>query len=221
MHYRSSITDRFDDRSTILDFWPRKTFYQAVHDTTIRSHNSTPVDIAPIVRHLHQLGPNHSMPLPDLTAKLCWLLGVCGFMRPSDIERVDLDKSSLHLQDKVALTVVAPKEKRLGQRIHKDVTIRQHSDPLLCPIAALQSYLDRYAHRPCQFPHPGLPHVHINCLVRDIRDYHRPVYAQRISNHIKTIMSLLPNHPPRGRLRAPALGSTRALLAGASTDARG
>jgi hypothetical protein len=219
LNYRSSIADMFDDRSTILEFWPLRTFFQAVQDTTIRSHNSTPVDIAPIIRHLHQLGPNHSMSLPDLTAKLCWLLGVCGFMRPSDIERVDLDKSSLHLQDKVVLTVVAPKEKRLGQRIHKDVTIRQHSDPLLCPVATLRSYLDRHAHRPCQFPHPVLPHVHINYLVRDIRDYHRPVYAQRISNHIKTIMSLLPNHPPRGRLRARALGSTRALLAGASTDA--
>ena len=90
------------------------------------------------------LGPNHSMALLDLTTKLCWLIGVCGFMRPSDIERINLDESvCTTFSDKVILKVVSPKEKRLGQRIQKEIIIRQHDDPLLCPVTASQSYLSR------------------------------------------------------------------------------
>lgn len=218
-NYRSSILDMFEDREAILSFWPLKTFFQAVQESTIRADRSRPVDIQPIIQHFHGLGPNYSMALLDLTTKLCWLLGVCGFMRPSDIERINLDESvCTTFSDKVILKVVAPKEKRLGQRIQKEIIIRQHDDPLLCPVAALQSYLSRHAHHPCRFPHPALPHVSIHYLLRDVRDCHRPVYAQRISNHIKSVMSLLPTTRQSGRIRARALGSTRALLAGASVD---
>ena len=219
MNYRSSIADMFPDRASILDFWPLQTFFQAVQDTTIRNIQSRPADIQPIIEHFHHLGPNHSMSLGDLTAKTCWLLGVCGFMRPSDIERIDMDKSTCtDIRDRIVFTVVAPKEKRLGQRVMKEVIIRSHSDPLLCPVATVRSYLARHAHRPCHLPHPALPHVTINYFIRDLRDCHRPVYAQRISNHIKSIMSLLPSSGGRP-LRARALGSTRALLAGANLDA--
>jgi hypothetical protein len=140
-------------------------------------------------------------------------------VRLSDIERIDLDESvCTTFADKVILKVVAPKEKRLGQRIQKQIIIRQHGDPQLLPVAALQSYLSRHAHRPCRFPHPALPHVSMHYLLRDIRDCHRAVYAQRISNHIKSVMSLLPTSGQSGRLCARAMGSTRARLAGASVD---
>jgi len=81
----------FEDCTAFWDVWPLKAFFQAIQTTTIRVDPSRSVDIQPIIRHLHGLGPNLSMALSDLTAKLCWLLGVCGFMRPSDIERIDLD----------------------------------------------------------------------------------------------------------------------------------
>ena len=220
LNYRSSIADMFDDRASIIEFWPLRTFFQAVQETTLRQIQSRPVDISPIVNHFHSLGSNHSLPLPDLTAKLCWLLGVCGFMRPSNIERIDLDQSSTsHFDDRIVLIVVAPKEKRLSQRIQKEIVIRQHSDSFLCPVAAVRHYIHRHARRPCHFPHPILPHVNLNYLVRDIRDCHKPIYAQRISNHINSIMTLLPDSNSKGRLRARALDSTRALLAGATTDA--
>jgi hypothetical protein len=89
---------------------------------------------------------------------------------------------------KIILKTVSPKENHLGQRIQKEITIRQHGDHLFCPVAAVQSYLSRHAHRPRQVPHPALSHVSINYLLRDIRDCHGPFYAQRISNHIKSVM---------------------------------
>ncbi|KAH8551161.1 hypothetical protein BGW37DRAFT_520735 [Umbelopsis sp. PMI_123] len=36
LNYISSITDMFDDRPTIIEFWPLRTFIQAVQDTTLR-----------------------------------------------------------------------------------------------------------------------------------------------------------------------------------------
>jgi hypothetical protein len=140
-------------------------------------------------------------------------------MHPTDIEQIDLDQSfPSSFDDRIILVIVAPKEKRLSQLIHKEIVIRQHSDPLLCPVPVLRHYTDRHAHQPCRFPHPVLPQVTLNYLVRDIRDCHRPIYAQRISNHINSIMTLLSDNNPKGRLRARALSSTRALLAGASPD---
>jgi hypothetical protein len=177
----------FEDREATLSFWPLKTYFQAVQESTIRAGRSRPVDIQPIIQHFHGLRPNHSMTLLDLTTKLCWLLGVCGFMRPTDIERINLHESVCKtFSDKVIVKVVAPKEKRLGQRIQKKIIIRQHDDPLLCPVAALQSYLSRHAHHPCRFPHHALPDVSIHYLLRHIRDCYRPICTQRISNDIES-----------------------------------
>ncbi|KAH8551160.1 hypothetical protein BGW37DRAFT_557641 [Umbelopsis sp. PMI_123] len=61
-------------------------------------------------------------------------------------------------------------------------------------------------------PSPGHPKL------LGSRHPRRPIYAQRISNHINSIMTLLSDNNPKGRLRARALSSTRALLAGASPD---
>jgi hypothetical protein len=71
------------------------------------------------------------------------------------------------------------------------------------------------------FPHPVLPHVDIHYLIRDVRDYHRPIHAQRISKYIKyikSLMDLLPQSTGLNRLKARAIGATRAVLAGASVD---
>jgi hypothetical protein len=176
LNYRSSIADMFDDRASIIEFWPLRTFFQAVQETTLRQIQSRPVDISPIVNHFHSLGPNHCLLLPDLTAKLCWLLGVCGFMRPLDIERIDLDQSSTsHFDDRIVLIVVAPKEKRLSQRIQKEIVIRQHRSflmpsghcsplhPPTCPPSMSFSLSDTPS---CQLElfgsrHPRLPQTNI------------------------------------------------------------
>lgn len=110
------------------------------------------------------------------------------------------------------LTVVAPKEMRLGQRITKSVHIKPHDNPLLCPVAVFRTYVQRFHQRACVFPHPVLPHVSLNYMVRDLRNSARPIYAQRISKHIQSIIDLLPQ-PRAGKLKARALGSSASILA--------
>jgi hypothetical protein len=159
------------------------------------------------------------MTLHDLTTKRCCLLGVCGFMRTSDIEPIDLDEPvSTTFSDKIILKAMSPKEKHLGLRIQKEITIRQNDDHLFLSGGGHTVVLES--------PYPSsastfascLPHVSINYLLRDIRDCHRPVYAQRIFNHIKSVMSLLLTTSRSERLRVRALRSIRALMAGASVD---
>ena len=209
----------FDNRQEIRESFAHKAFFQAMSDQTLRGYRERPVDISPIIEYFEKLGSNDSMPLAELTKKLCWLLGLCGFLRPSDIERIDLAQCDwTSFDDRILLKVVAPKEKRLGQRITKSVTIQRHQEVHCCPVDAFRTYHRRMAYRPCSFPHPALPHVSLHYLLRDVRDCHRPIYAQRISNHINSVMQLLPTARGGKRLKARALGATRAVLAGASVD---
>jgi hypothetical protein len=218
--YRSSILDLFDNRLAIRESYIHTAFFQAVLDQTVREDRHQPVDISPILAYFEQLGSNDMMPLAELTKKLCWLLGLCGLLRPSDIERVNLEESDWTSdEDSISLMIVCPKEKRLGQRIKKTVVIHSHSQVHLCPVAAFRAYIKRHAHRPCKFPHPVLPHVNIHYLIRSISDCHRPIHAERISNWANAITALLPQGPSRPRLRLRALGATRAVLAGAPVDA--
>lgn len=218
--YRSALLDMFDNRQEIRESFAHKAFFQAVSDQTLREDRERPVDISPIIEYFEKLGSNDSMPLAELTKKLCWLLGLCGFLRPSDIERINLEESDWTSdEDSISLMIVCPKEKRLGQRIKKTVTIHSHSQIHLCPVAAFRAYIRRHAHCPCLFPHPVLPHVTIHYLIRSISDCHRPIFAQRISNWANAITALLPQDPSHPRLRLRALGATRAVLAGAPVDA--
>ncbi|KAF7720677.1 hypothetical protein EC973_006543 [Apophysomyces ossiformis] len=80
-NYRSVLLELFDNRQQLLDSWLYKSFFQALNEQTIRPLGNTDLDISPIIAHFHSLGTNHSLTTSDLTAKLCWLLGVCGFLR--------------------------------------------------------------------------------------------------------------------------------------------
>ncbi|ORE05848.1 hypothetical protein BCV72DRAFT_208486 [Rhizopus microsporus var. microsporus] len=55
-----------------------------------------------------------------------------GFLRPSDLARVDQDKCSISKDKALHLCVVGPKEARQGSRVTKIITIHPHPDPLLC-----------------------------------------------------------------------------------------
>jgi hypothetical protein len=60
-NYHSSILDMFEDREAILAFWPLKTFFQAVQESSIRPDRPLLVNIQPIIQLFHGLCPNHSM----------------------------------------------------------------------------------------------------------------------------------------------------------------
>ncbi|OMH83257.1 hypothetical protein AX774_g3239 [Zancudomyces culisetae] len=67
------------------------------------------------------------MSLDKLTSKLCFLLAICVFMRPSDKKRIDESRTTSSL-DSVKFTMVASKEKRMGLSINKTVYITSHSE---------------------------------------------------------------------------------------------
>lgn len=52
LNYRSAVLDRFENRMEVINFWPLRTFFQAIQESSIRAANSRPIDIQPIVDHL-------------------------------------------------------------------------------------------------------------------------------------------------------------------------
>jgi hypothetical protein len=119
---------------------------------------------------------------------------------------------------KIILKVVSPKEKHLDQRIQNEITIRQYDGHLFCPVMAVHSYMSRHTHRPRQ-PSTSCPSSCLHYLFA--AGYTRwPSTGLRtgISNHIKSVMSLLPRTRGSERLRVCALWPIRALLAAASVD---
>ncbi|OMH83558.1 hypothetical protein AX774_g2933 [Zancudomyces culisetae] len=77
-----------------------------------------------------------------LTSKVCWLLAVTGFMRPSDLFWAD-DAQTTVSKEHISIIVVAPKEKREGSPIIKEIKINSHSDRIICLVAAYTEYKKR------------------------------------------------------------------------------
>ncbi|ORE06613.1 hypothetical protein BCV72DRAFT_180065, partial [Rhizopus microsporus var. microsporus] len=63
---------------------------------------------------------------------------MAGFLRPSDLERVDLDATMVSSDKVLFLNIIDPKEKRHGQRVTKVITIHPHTDPFLYPVAVFE-----------------------------------------------------------------------------------
>jgi hypothetical protein len=64
-----------ENKDEILNFWPMRTFIQAIQDQTVRADISRPVNIDPIIAHIRSIEPNSFLLLHELTAKVCWPLG--------------------------------------------------------------------------------------------------------------------------------------------------
>ncbi|KAI9466494.1 hypothetical protein BDB00DRAFT_751203, partial [Zychaea mexicana] len=217
--YRSALLDLFDDRDKILSLWLYTSFMKALDGTTLRRVPPANLDITPVLHHFRHLGPNVHLSPAQLTAKNCWLLAICGFMHPSDIERTDLDRCLIdEASGKLTLTIVCPKERRQGQRITKTISIDSHEEPLFCPVTAFAVYKTRFASQSCHAPHPVLSEHNITslfviCTILLNTSVHNELASTSIS------LWLLSQSPPGGRrIRARALGSTRAAWAGAVVD---
>jgi hypothetical protein len=155
-NYCSSILDMFQNHVQTRESWAHQAFFQAINDQTIHEDQSRPINIAPIITNIRNLGSNQSMSLSDLIAKLCCLLAVCGCLQPSDIERIDLASSDWTSNPKsLCLRIVALKEKPLGQRIHKTAQIQRHPEADLCTVGTFVAHHQRHAHRPLYFPSPS------------------------------------------------------------------
>ncbi|KAF9201540.1 hypothetical protein BGZ59_002654, partial [Podila verticillata] len=166
-NYKTAITHMYKDKSVFND--PDfKSFFQVIKATDIKDMAELNVDIQPVINFFKAKGCNKSLDNTTLMHKLCWLLGVCGFMRPSDILQVDLSHPKFQL-DAVAciLPIVFLKEKHGGRRIRKFTAIKSHDDPLICPVQAITEYLRRITPHEIMVPHPLDPKVLYRPLIRD------------------------------------------------------
>ncbi|OMJ19925.1 hypothetical protein AYI69_g6421 [Smittium culicis] len=69
----------------------------------------------------------------NLTLNHTWLLAVTGFLRASDIHRID-DSKRVIAQGILNLAIVAANEKRKGRPIIRPCQISRNTDQILCPV---------------------------------------------------------------------------------------
>ncbi|KAG0301231.1 hypothetical protein BGZ99_003528 [Dissophora globulifera] len=169
-------------------------------------------DISKVLDQFRQGPGNMEMDMADLARKLCWLLGVCGFMRPDDIFCTDVARSGI-IRDKLELAVVFPKERRGRQRIIKYVRISRHPDAQICPVQAYNAYRARTLATDIPTSHPKDPNCMITSLIRHSKHPAKAVLSTTISVYMNAVSRLMvPTGARPPKLRA--LGSTLAALAG-------
>ncbi|KAG0195160.1 hypothetical protein BGX28_002116, partial [Mortierella sp. GBA30] len=187
-------------------------FMKAGHSSVVVDTRHEDYDVTAVLKHFRQGPSNMDMSMGDLAKKLCWLLGVCGFMRPDDIYCTDVARSGI-VRDMLELAVVFPKERRGRQRIIKYVRISRHPDVQICPVHAYTTYRSRTLAMDLPVPHPKDPSCMITPLVRQAKDLSKVVVSTTISVYMNTVSRMMipaGARPPKLR----ALGSTLAALAG-------
>jgi hypothetical protein len=216
--YKAAIIHMYEDKSSFSD--PDFVqFFQVLKHRDIKHLKNLDLDLTPVLAHIRSQGPNEGLDLLTLTQKLCWLLGICGFLRPSDIQCIDLSNGRFQLQEVSAiLPILLPKETRGGSRICKYTTIKSVDDQLVCPLKALQEYIRRIEEHTTLVAHPKDSSIQYRPLIRDVRDLDKPIGSERISKHISSLSRLI--HLPSGTKlpKARAIGSTAAMKKGAKVE---
>ncbi|PWA01876.1 hypothetical protein BB558_001992 [Smittium angustum] len=192
-------------------------FTKTLDESSIRSFVRPNIDISPILELFRTWGPTDGLTDKQLTSKLSWLLSVTGFLRASDIHRIDDGRTRIE-KKVLKLIIVAPKEKRGGRPVEKPCQINSHIDPILCPVIAYKIYKERIAREPCPSPHEYNNGWIINRLFRFINDYARPLSVDSISRYIHQISNLISRDPGTPRPKGRAIGATLAANAGVSSD---
>ncbi|KAF9368339.1 hypothetical protein BGX21_006638, partial [Mortierella sp. AD011] len=93
MSMKSAILALFADTHCITNDPLYQQFIRAGRVETVHHTRQEDYDISPVLQYFRGLEDNSTMDLAILTQKLCWLLGVCGFMRPDDIRCTDVKLS--------------------------------------------------------------------------------------------------------------------------------
>jgi hypothetical protein len=212
MTMKSAVLAMFRDPEMVLQDRYYREFLKAGKKDNVIETKSTDLDISPVLDYFRELPHNHEMDFEVLTWKLCWLLGVCGFMRPDDVRCTDTSLSQV-TRGKLQLTVVYPKERSDGQRIVKQVTISPHSNPRLCPVNAYTAYVSRLKDTSLTVPHPKDPERSIAPLIRFVKDHSQAAQATTIGQHMARITKRM-IAPDKAAPKLRALGSTLAALAG-------
>ncbi|OMJ12369.1 hypothetical protein AYI70_g9169, partial [Smittium culicis] len=215
--YKSAIMSLVSEPDTIENSPCLKEFTDALNDTEIKSFFRPSIDISPVINKLRDWGRTEELEIPQLTSKACCLLALCGFLRASDIHRIDDTRTTIN-NGVLKLVIVAPKEKRNGKPIERPCEINEHSDPILCPVLAYALYKKKVAYGLCPTPHANNSTIMVNMLFRHNKDHSRPLSVDSITRHIYNLSGLIVRPPNTPIPKARAIGVTLAATAGISAD---
>ena len=103
------------------------------------------VDLSKTLKFLAEIPSSTTTALSPLQGKVAFLMGMAAFLRPSDLQRIDLLSCVVDSSGILSFNVVAPKERCKKQRIIKQLTIHPHANNAsICPVAAFLALRDRH-----------------------------------------------------------------------------
>lgn len=223
--YKQAILQLYspEQRQMLVEHPYVQALFKGLKENCLLSYDFPDITLQPAIDFLLNLGENSTLAILDLTRKLCFLLGITGFMRPSDLDRVDDSRTVVSTAPlSLKLVVIGPKERRAGRPIEKVVLIRGHSNLHLCPVLCYQAYQRYFAQYPVvRKDHPTLSSISLQSLLRSTTQPQCAIGSERISKHIRFILDkavVSPSHASHKTLKARAVGSTRAVLAGANLE---
>ncbi|OMJ16494.1 hypothetical protein AYI70_g6559 [Smittium culicis] len=112
--YKSALLNLAENSAEFSSHPMLAEFTKTLDDASIVSFVRPVLDIAPVLDTFKEWGPTSDLTVKRLTAKLCWLLSVTGLRRPSDIHRIDDERSQVTLEG-INLVIVATKEKQASR----------------------------------------------------------------------------------------------------------
>jgi hypothetical protein len=212
---KSAVLALFEDPDIVTKDRLFVSFLRAIDSSLVVDTKRVIFDIKPVLQHFRDRS-NDNLDMEGLTSKLCWLLGLCGFMRPDAIACVDMDKSSV-ANGRLSLAVVYPKELRGSQRIIKYITISPHFITNLCPVKTYEAYVERIQDHPIRIAHHKDSKRIIMPLLHYIKDPTKALTSARIGVLQKQVSALMfpeGTEVPKTLPSLRAMGSTLAAMAG-------
>ncbi|KAG0271832.1 hypothetical protein BGZ96_005604, partial [Linnemannia gamsii] len=127
--YRAQVLAIFDDKAAFDNNDTFSQFFKILRANETDNSTDFDLDLSPIITHLRSFTSNEDMSTEELTQKLCWLLGMCAFLRPSDIERIDLDNCRVN-DDFISLHIISVPHPTISS-LRYNPLIRQVKSPEL------------------------------------------------------------------------------------------
>ncbi|KAF9158583.1 hypothetical protein BGX20_003329 [Mortierella sp. AD010] len=214
--YRKAVQQMYSDKTSFEQDKDFQDFVVQMKAGQVKVLRDLEVNLDPIIDFLSKQDDLSALGIKPLTQRLCWMLTVVGMLRPDSIRCIDIADPRFRITDDIVIIpILRPKEKRAGQPISWAQTIQRHENRLLCPVATFAAYLSRIKDSKCVVDHPKYCKTKYTPLVRDCRDFTKPVGSDAISNHAQVIADLVPRQPGTSRTRGRATGATAAFQGGA------
>ncbi|KAF8970251.1 hypothetical protein BGZ46_010550 [Entomortierella lignicola] len=207
---KSAFLKLYEDTSSITNNIYFKQFMEAMKGTGVfQMEHTQAIDISPIISHFRK-NDNADLDMPTLSRKLCWLLGVCAFLRPDDVSCIDISKTKVS-DNGLLLSVIFLKERRGGQRIIKVISVGRHAnDKRLCPVDEYEEYTRCIADTPLEINHYKDPNY---------KDKSKALRATSIGTLMSGVTCMIPDLPSdRPPPKPRAIGSTSAAISDISTQ---